>query len=60
MNKYIIQVTRITYSTQTVEVIAEDKHDALCQACNLSLDLDFSTDDVDYDYDIVSTKELDD
>jgi hypothetical protein len=56
MNKYIIEITRTTYSYHTVDVTADSKHDALSQARDLAtLDLDFSTDHVDYDYDIVTT-----
>lgn len=58
MKKYVIEITRITYATETVEVEANDEHEAIVQAEDLSKDIDFYTDNVEYEYDVVYYGEL--
>lgn len=59
MNKYIIELTRITYSTQTVEVIADNYEDAIDKTDELAWELDFPVDAVDYEYALITSRELD-
>jgi len=58
MKKYTILVTRIAYSYQTVEVIADNYEEAIDKVNELTWKLDFPVDDVDYEYSLVTSKEL--
>lgn len=50
MNKYRVEVCRTTHSFVTIEVEAEDRHQAALKACDAAGDVVFSSaDSAEYD-----------